>query len=124
MNVHVHQVRENRARSFRQFHQVPFMRLQDFLQAEGPGNQNSEIGMNPFSAGFELRFPDAIKARAAAKAVSPELRNSYEKRSKTSINANKNVVSLKVIASDESALKASMSSYSRLLGLCLKLSKQ
>ena len=80
--------------------------------------------MTPLEGVFELSFPDAVKAGLAARAVSPELENSYEKRSRTSINTNKNVVSLKVIASDESALKASMHSYMRLLGLCLKLSEQ
>ncbi|MCH7902787.1 hypothetical protein IIC68_03470 [archaeon] len=71
----------------------------------------------------QIIFPNAESAIAAVKAVSVELINKYEKRSKTTIKTNKNVVLLKVVAQDDSALKASLNTYERLLGLCKEISK-
>ncbi|PIN85407.1 MAG: hypothetical protein COV47_02280 [Candidatus Diapherotrites archaeon CG11_big_fil_rev_8_21_14_0_20_37_9] len=69
----------------------------------------------------QIVFPSELLAKIASKAVSPELSNTFEKRSKTAINTNKNVVSLKVIASDETALKASFNSYRKLLEFSKRL---
>ena len=73
---------------------------------------------------FEIQtvFSDIKSAVCAEKALRPELGKAFEKRSKTSIQSNKNVVSLKIIASDASALNASKSSFERLLLLCKRIS--
>ena len=71
----------------------------------------------------QIIFPDEHSAESVAKAVSVELNNLFEKRSKTTITTNKNVVLLKINAEDDSALKASLSSYSRLIELCKGISK-
>ena len=67
-------------------------------------------------------FPSGESAASAVKAVFPELGKKFERRSKTAINSNKNVVSLKIVAEDKSALKSSLGSYSRLIGLCKSVS--
>ena len=69
-----------------------------------------------------FEFPSERGAKAAARAVSVELKNTYEKRSRTSIDTNKNVVLLKIVASDENGLNASLQAYSRALGLCMEIS--
>jgi len=71
----------------------------------------------------QIVFPNDESANAAVKAVSVELINKYEKRSKTTIKTNKNVVLLKIVAQDDSALRASLNTYERLLGLCKEISK-
>ena len=71
----------------------------------------------------QIVFPDDESADAAVKAVSVELTNKFEKRSKTTIKTNKNVVLLKIVAQDDSALRASLNTYERLLGLCKEISK-
>ena len=71
----------------------------------------------------QIVFSNDESAKAAVRAVSVELTNNYEKRSKTTITTNKNVVSLKIVAQDDSALKASLNTYERLLGLCKEISK-
>ncbi len=75
-----------------------------------------------YSDEFKLEFPNEESAQASAKAISVELDNKFEKRAKTNIKTNKNIVLLKVNAKDETAMKASMSSYTRLLKLCLEIS--
>ena len=124
------------------------VRSQSFLKVERSNNQNLEGRVNttvsavgcesPYFVWAWLRdkklifmieiekqiiFPNAESAIAAVKAVSVELINKYEKRSKTTIKTNKNVVLLKVVAQDDSALKASLNTYERLLGLCKEISK-
>ena len=69
----------------------------------------------------QIEFPNEKIAQAAVKAVSVELDNEFEKRSKTTITSNKNVILLKIVAEDESALKASLYSYERMIMLCKKL---
>ncbi|MCR4369322.1 MAG: KEOPS complex subunit Pcc1 [archaeon] len=71
-----------------------------------------------------FEFPDEQSAIFARRAVLAETGKGFEKRSKTGITTNKNVVLLKITASDDSALKASLNSYSRLLGLCKRLAKE
>ena len=70
----------------------------------------------------QIVFPSAKTAELALKAVSRELANVFEKRSKTSIKTNKNLVLLKIVSRDEPALRASAFAYTRLLGLCRDLS--
>ncbi len=69
-----------------------------------------------------FQFQTEAEAQAAAKAVSPELTNTFEKRSRAGMHTNKNVVSLKIVAQDETALRASQGFYSRLFGLCREIS--
>lgn len=76
-----------------------------------------------FSLKIRLFFVDEKKAQAAFLAVSAETGQKHEKRSKTLMNINKNVVLLKIIALDAPALKASVNSYLKLLLLSEKLSE-
>ena len=68
-------------------------------------------------------FPSEETARMAVKAVFVELEGGFEKRSKTGIKSNKNVVFLKVNAEDETALKASVFTFTRLLELCKEVAE-
>jgi len=76
-----------------------------------------------FSKEKPLEFPDENTAKKAVKAISVELDNEFEKRSKTAIKSNKNVVLLKIVAEDQSALKASLYSYERMIVLCKELAE-
>ncbi|HLC79347.1 MAG TPA: KEOPS complex subunit Pcc1 [archaeon] len=69
-----------------------------------------------------FEFPSEFAAKCACRSIGVELKNTYEKRSKTRIQTNKNVVLLKIDASDEFAANASLHSYSHLLGLCREIS--
>jgi len=71
----------------------------------------------------QFEFPDEETADAVCRAVSVELDNKFQKRSKTTINTNKNVVLLKISAEDESAMKASEFTFTRLLELCKEISE-
>lgn len=70
---------------------------------------------------LEFSFPSERHALAAFQAISPELENPFEKRSKVVMQTNKNVVLLKINADDEQAMKASLYTYKRFFGLCEKL---
>ncbi len=67
-------------------------------------------------------FNSENAALCAYNAVLPEINRLSGWRSKAQMHTNKNVVSLKVLSEDGPALKASVNSYSRLLGLCEKVS--
>ena len=66
---------------------------------------------------FEFEFSNPSQASIAMAAIGPEMNKAFEKRSKAFMATNKNVVSLKIVAEDTHALKASSSSYARLFGL-------
>ncbi len=70
--------------------------------------------MEEFSLKLELFFETEKKARVSFEAVSLETGQKHEKRSKTTMDINKNVVLVKIIAMDASALKASLNSYAKL----------
>lgn len=74
------------------------------------------------SAEKQFIFYSEKAALCAAKAVRMEFGRAHEKRAFPSIDTNKNVVLLRIVARDEAALKASLGSYSRLLGLCADFS--
>ena len=76
------------------------------------------------SAERAFGFGSVEAANAASRAVSVEFKNSFERRSKSSIQTNKNVVLLKVVSEDEAALNASLAHYSRLFGLCMGISRR
>ena len=69
----------------------------------------------------EFEFPSAQAAGACAKSLSNDLGKAFEKRAKSAINTNKNLVLLKVVAEDEQALRASIGSFSRLIAMCGKI---
>ena len=71
----------------------------------------------PYNLEFELFFENEKKAKIALCAVQVELGQKHEKRSITFMNINKNIVLLKIMAQDSSALKASLNSYLKLLNL-------
>lgn len=70
---------------------------------------------------IKLFFPGEKEARMLLSAVSPEIGNKFERRSRTKMNINKNVLSLKIDALDLTALRASANSYLRFIALCSSL---
>jgi tRNA threonylcarbamoyladenosine modification (KEOPS) complex Pcc1 subunit len=68
----------------------------------------------PFKLTARLFFDTQKKAKTVFNAVRIETGQKFEKRSKTSMNINKKVVCIKIIAKDSKALKASMNSYLKL----------
>jgi len=73
---------------------------------------------------FEARlfFPSEKEAEIALKAISVEKMSAVEKRSQTSMQTNKNFLTLKISAGDATALKASLNSYIKLISLVNELS--
>ena len=114
---------------------MPRLRLQGFLKNKRTAHKNSKSAVKLFgmesksknAASFSFceeiafAFPNAEMASLAVKAIRPEMNKSFERRSKASIKTNKNVVLLKILAKDEHAVKASVSSYARLFGLVEKI---
>lgn len=75
----------------------------------------------PFSLKIGLFFDSDKKAAIAFNSVEPETGQKFEKRSKTVVDINKNVVLLKISAMDSKALKASLNSYLKLFLLSEKI---
>ena len=73
---------------------------------------------------LEFEFSTPADASVAAAAIKPEMNRAFEKRSRAFMATNKNVVSLKIVAEDAHALRASSSSYGRLFGLLKKVFSQ
>jgi tRNA threonylcarbamoyladenosine modification (KEOPS) complex Pcc1 subunit len=100
--------------------QVPCLRVKNFFQNEGSYFKEREGSlMETFF--LEFAFPDETCANFAVLALSPEFKRQFGQRSSVSIQSNKNIVKLRILANDKHALKASEHSCKRLLGLCLKL---
>ncbi|MFH1255709.1 MAG: KEOPS complex subunit Pcc1 [Candidatus Diapherotrites archaeon] len=62
-------------------------------------------------------FPSEKNAETALKAISIDKRDAVERRSKTSMQTNKNILTLKIKAGDPTALKASANSCIKLISL-------
>jgi len=71
----------------------------------------------PCSLRLKLFFGSEKEAGIVFGSISPELHGSHERRSVTSMDINKNVISLKIDANDSTALKASLNSYMKLIAL-------
>ncbi len=121
--VSLHAVRKGSCPDSHRGHKVLGLRLQGFHEDQGANNEDSESSVTT-AVFFMLRreeklvFPSEGAALFAVKSVSPESGRAFEKRSKVRMHTNKNIVSLEVLSSDSHALKASVHSYLRLLGLC------
>ncbi|GEM_PF-6975440 len=74
-----------------------------------------------FSGEKEFEFPSNAAALAAKKALSAELGKGFEKRAASTINTNKNLVLLRVVAEDGRALGASLGSFSRMIVMCREI---
>ncbi len=74
-----------------------------------------------YSLEIALDYPSSQSAEITANAIRPEMRQGFEKRSESSMNINKNILSLKVNAKDKTALKASFNVFMRLVILVDKL---
>ena len=70
---------------------------------------------SPYSLQLKISFPDIKHAKIIFDAISPELHGKHEKRAFTSMDINKNVLSLNINASDATSLKASLNSYMKLI---------
>ena len=79
--------------------------------------------MKNYSFSLMLFFPDNISAKIALNSLLPELRFWQRKRSQSKINVKKNVFSIKITAEDTTALKASLNSLIKLIGLSFNLIK-
>ena len=104
----------------RGLHKVPELRLQGVLQDKGTPDKNSQGSLMLFEE-LSFGFESGEKARAAYEAVKPELNRPFERRSKTVMRSNKNVVSLKIIAEDQIAMMATRSSFERLFSALKKI---
>lgn len=74
-----------------------------------------------YTLNLKLFYPSSQQPGIIVDSILPELKGKFEKRSRTDINSNKNVLSLKIYARDITALKASVNSYMRLIILCNSL---
>lgn len=74
----------------------------------------------PYLLSVRMHMP-AGRAEKIARSLAPEIGRAYEKRSATSMNINKNILSLVIGAEDATALKASFNSYMKLVILCNEL---
>ena len=72
----------------------------------------------PHSLELRLFFSTEKEAGIIFRSISPELHGKHEKRATTDMSINKNIISLKIGASDATALKASLNSYMKLIILC------
>ncbi len=72
-----------------------------------------------YSLELSLELPSPELAETALKALKPEMGASHEKRSKTYLRVNKNILSLTVKAEDATALKASANAYLKCIELVL-----
>jgi len=79
--------------------------------------------MKNYSFSLMLFFSDNISAKIALNSLLPELRFWQRKRSQSEINVKKNVFSIKITAKDTTALKASLNSLIKLIGLSFNLVK-
>ncbi|MBU0636230.1 CTAG/PCC1 family protein [Candidatus Micrarchaeota archaeon] len=70
---------------------------------------------------FSFSFSSPITAQNAILALQPDLNQKHEKRSKTVLKANKNVVLANMSAMDEIALKASANSMFKAMALIQKI---
>ncbi len=77
--------------------------------------------MQEYSLNLLLFLPSEKMAEIIFKAISPELESKFERRSKTLVDINKNVLSLAINAKDRNALKASFNNYMKLIILSYEL---
>lgn len=126
MNVQVLAVRKGSQFADHRHDKMPGLWFQGLCKDPRPGGKDGEGPLNflfwclkmAFSAEKEFDFPNSRFAKAALGALRPELGRDFEKRSKVSIETNKNIVLLKIVADDGWALNASLHSHTRLLELC------
>ena len=70
---------------------------------------------SPCSLQLRLFFPTEKEAKIIFRSISPEFHGKHEKRARTAMDINKNVLSLQIDATDATALKASLNSYMKLI---------
>ena len=74
-----------------------------------------------FRLRLSLELPSPEAAETALKALKPEMGGVHEKRSKTDLRVNKNILLLSITAGDATALKASANSYLKSIELILRI---
>ena len=77
----------------------------------------------PFAFHAELAFEDFHAPQRMEQAIAPELNNVFERRGKTSIKANKNLLVMEIHAEDATALRASINAYLKLIWLAMKIQR-
>jgi len=75
----------------------------------------------PYSMKLTLELEDNSKAVNIEKALLPDLGRKDERRSKTTIKSNKNVLSVEIYAKDAVALRAAANSHLKLIALSHKI---
>ena len=97
---------------------MPELRPQNTGKDKGPNHKGSEGKIMPeYSAEIRIFFSSEEEAEIALKAVSLELGQEFERNSKSSAGVEGSSVLLKVVAENATALKASVNSYLKLIGL-------
>lgn len=76
---------------------------------------------NNFSLKAKFYFKKPEDSELILKSIKPELNQKFEKRSKTEIKSNKNVLLVNIFAEDLAALKASANHYIKLITMLEKL---
>ncbi len=79
--------------------------------------------MNNYSLTLKIFFNEVLNPKIIKKVLNTELDKEFEKRSKTTIEVNKNDLIMKINASDSTALRASFNNYFKLVLLITKLYK-
>ena len=74
-----------------------------------------------YNCGVKFFFESNEEALNAAKCIEPELNSQHNRRSETKIKVNKGVLSLNIKALDAVALRASVNSTLKLIGLIQKV---
>lgn len=72
---------------------------------------------------LKLEFPGQKTAKHIHDSLLVELGKGHERRSKTSVMVNNNILSLEIHSADKTAMKASINSYLKLIAMCDSLKK-
>ena len=70
---------------------------------------------------LKLDFPEQRTAKHIKDSLLAELGHAHERRSKTSVRVNNNILSLEIHSADKTAMKASINSYLKLIAMCNSL---
>ena len=89
-------------------------------QKKGDATQNGNCKMNLLHV--DIHVPSEA-AEVCCRAIEMETKSNALHRSKISLNHTRNLLSLRISANDLTALRGSMNTYLRWIGMCLNLTK-
>ncbi|RLI91377.1 MAG: hypothetical protein DRO89_04065 [Candidatus Altiarchaeales archaeon] len=89
-------------------------------QKKRDATQNGNCEMN--SLDVDIHVPSEV-AEVCCRAIEMETKSRAFHRSKITLSHKRNLLSLRIIAKDLTALRGSMNTYLRWIGMCLNLTK-